>query len=78
MSEQPGWRRPGSIARHLTETGSRCHLNDGRPRFCSWAAAEWQVSGTGERSERVGVRCTVHPGGRYLDSQARLAPDDFG
>jgi hypothetical protein len=25
----------------------------------------------------VGVRCTIHPGGRYLDHTARLDPEDF-
>ena len=65
-------------ARHLTETGSRCHLNDGRPRFCQWQATELLATDAqGEPSLRVGVRCTVHPGGRYLDSSARLAPEDF-
>ena len=27
-------------ARKFTETGSRCHRNDGSPRFCHWAAQE--------------------------------------
>jgi hypothetical protein len=67
-----------TYARLLTETGSRCHLNDGRPRFCSWEAAEWWVPlADGARAPRVGVRCTSHPGGRYLDARARLDPDDF-
>jgi hypothetical protein len=58
-------------AAKLTETGSRCHLNDGTTRFCHWQAEE---SPAGE----VGVRCTIHRGGRYLDSGARLDPEDFG
>ena len=57
-------------AARLTETGSRCHLNDGSTRFCHWQAEELPQG-------RVGVRCTIHPGGRYLDSTARLAPEDF-
>ena len=27
-------------ANQLTESGSRCHLNDGRTRFCQWQAQE--------------------------------------
>ena len=65
-------------ARHLTETGSRCHLNDGRPRFCSWTAAGWETPrADGTIDRQVGVRCTAHPGGRYLDSRARLDPEDL-
>ncbi len=65
-------------ARRLTETGSRCHLNDGAPRFCVWTATESPAAETEEGSRgMVGVRCTVHPGGRYLDSTARLDPADF-
>ena len=63
-------------ANHLTETGSRCHLNDGSVRFCHWAAEELP-SIQPEGSSGVGVRCTVHPGGRYLDSSARLDAEDF-
>lgn len=67
-------------ARKLTETGSRCHLNDGTVRFCHWQATELPVSGGDDEVDSatlVGVRCTIHPGGRYLDSTARLDPDDF-
>jgi hypothetical protein len=63
-------------ANHLTETGSGCHLNDGAVRFCHWAAEELP-SIEHEGSAGVGVRCTIHPGGRYLDSSARLDPQDF-
>ncbi len=58
------------FAVRLTETGSRCHLNDGSVRFCHWQAE-------GLSDGRVGVRCTIHPGGRYLDAGARLDPEDF-
>lgn len=64
-----------AYAARLTETGSRCHLNDGSTRFCHWQAEELPAKGD-ERSG-VGVRCTIHPGGRYLDASARLDPDDF-
>ena len=63
-------------ADQLTETGSRCHLNDGNPRFCQWHAEELPPAEPGGEP-LVGVRCTVHPGGRYLDADARLAPEDF-
>ncbi len=63
-------------ANHLTETGSRCHLNDGSTRFCHWAAEELPMAAD-EVGPGVGVRCTIHPGGRYLDSSARLDPEDF-
>ena len=63
------------FANRLTETGSRCHLDDGSVRFCHWQA---QVLPAGEGDEpMVGVRCTIHPGGRYLDADARLDPDEF-
>jgi hypothetical protein len=58
------------FAARLSETGSRCHLNDGSVRFCHWQAE-------GLHADEVGVRCTIHPGGRYLDSSARLDPEDF-
>jgi hypothetical protein len=46
------------------------------PRFCHWRAEVLQ--GDDPAAEvRVGVRCTMHPGGRYLDASARLAPEDF-
>lgn len=64
-----------AYAARLTETGSRCHRNDGSTRFCHWQAAELPAVGDGR--PRVGVRCTIHPGGRYLDSSARLDPQDF-
>ena len=67
-------------ARRLTETGSRCHLNDGTVRFCHWQATELPLSGGGgevDPATFVCVRCTIHPGGRYLDSAARLEPHDF-
>lgn len=63
-------------ARGLTETGSRCHLNDGSDRFCHWRA-EVLPAADPDQPPGVGVRCTIHPGGRYLDSTARLAPEDF-
>jgi hypothetical protein len=65
-------------ARHLTETGSRCHLNAGRSRFCRWEATELSAAATGDDGvPPVAVRCSTHPGGRYLDSTARLDPADF-
>ncbi len=68
----------GQYARQLTESGSRCHLNDGARRFCFWEAAELPATDAdGQAVLMVGVRCTVHEGGRYLDSDARLGPDDF-
>lgn len=79
VDERAEWLATASMyARHLTETGSRCHLSDGRPRFCSWEAQE--IPGTdaeGNPVATVNVRCTAHPGGRYLDADARLAPEDF-
>ena len=63
-------------ASHLTESGSRCHLNDGSVRFCHWAAEELRLDDPPDGLS-VGVRCTIHPGGRYLDSSARLDPEDF-
>jgi hypothetical protein len=77
--EREEWLATASkYARHLTETGSRCHLNDGTPRFCHWHAAELPATDAeGGQAIMVGVRCTSHPGGRYLDSEARLAPEDF-
>ncbi len=63
-------------AARLTETGSRCHLNDGTTRFCHWQAQELPRKDAAGRS-LVGVRCTIHPGGRHLDSSARLEPADF-
>jgi hypothetical protein len=66
------------FAERLTETGSRCHLNDGKPRFCSWQAVELPATdASGESVTMVAVRCKVHPGGRFLDANARLAPEDF-
>ena len=64
------------FAARLTETGSRCHLNDGSTRFCHWRAEELPPAKPGG-GPMVGVRCTIHPGGRYLDSTARLDPEDF-
>jgi hypothetical protein len=77
--EREEWLGTASMyARHLTETGSRCHLNDGQPRFCSWRAMELPATDAeGRHTTMVGVRCTSHPGGRYLDASARLAPEDF-
>jgi hypothetical protein len=77
--EREEWLTTASkYARHLTETGSRCHLNDGAPRFCHWQATELPAhDAEGRPTHLVGVRCTVHPGGRYLDSCARLGPEDF-
>ena len=63
-------------ANQLTEAGARCHLNDGSTRFCHWHAEELEPREPG--AERlVGVRCTVHPGGRYVDPDARLRPEEF-
>ena len=64
-----------AYAARLTETGSRCHLNDGSTRFCHWQAQALPTAGDAQPG--VGVRCTIHPGGRYLDSSARLDPEDF-
>jgi hypothetical protein len=58
------------FASQLTETGSRCHLNDGSTRFCHWRATE--LDEEFDDAPAVGVRCTIHPGGRSLDSSARL------
>jgi hypothetical protein len=79
VGEREEWLMTASTyARQLSETGSRCHLNDGSPRFCHWRAAELPATdAAGHQVIVVGVRCTVHPGGRYLDSSARLAPEDF-
>lgn len=81
QDDQEEWLATAAMyARRLTETGSRCHLNDGTARFCHWRAAELPGSdGTSaaESATLVGVRCSIHPGGRYLDSSARLEPDDF-
>lgn len=63
-------------ARHLTESGSRCHLNDGSVRFCHWRGEDLPAA-DGAGPPDVGVRCTIHPGGRYLDHTARLDPEDF-
>ena len=63
-------------AARLTETGSRCHLNEGSSRFCLWEAQELPPAESGG-PRLVGVRCTMHPGGRYLDADARLRPEDF-
>lgn len=71
VDEHEEWMATAAgFAARLTETGSRCHRNDGSTRFCHWQAAELPGG-------RVGVRCTIHPGGRYLDATARLAADDF-
>jgi hypothetical protein len=85
----------GKYARHLTETGSRCHLNEGSTRFCHWEATvleratladeappldpapQARVAASDQPAASVGVRCTIHAGGRYLDSTARLGSDDF-
>ena len=64
------------FASRLTESGSRCHLNDGSARFCHWQAEELPPVKSGAEP-MVGVRCTVHPGGRHLDANARLAAEDF-
>lgn len=78
-SEREEWLATAdTLAQHLTETGSRCHLNDGRSRFCHWEGTELPAAGDGDgRVIEVGVRCTIHPGGRYLDSTARLDPGEF-
>lgn len=79
LDEREEWMASAAMyARLLTETGSRCHRNSGIPRFCSWGAQE--LPGTdadGEPVVVVAVRCRVHLGGRYLDPDARLAPEDF-
>jgi hypothetical protein len=75
-----GWlETAGMYAEHLTETGSRCHRNDGSTRFCHWKATRLDNDDpAAEPAPAVGVRCTIHPGGRYLDSRARLDPEDLG
>ena len=64
------------FADQLTMSGSRCHLNDGSSRFCHWQAMELPATDA-EGRHLVGVRCTIHPGGRHTDPGARLAPEDF-
>jgi hypothetical protein len=77
LDEREEWMATArGFAQQLTEAGSRCHLNDGSVRFCHWQAEELPPTESGGEP-LVGVRCTIHPGGRYLDSTARLAPDDF-
>jgi hypothetical protein len=51
-------------ANQLTESGSRCHLKELESKEPGGAPL-------------VGVRCTIHPGGRYVDANARLRPEDF-
>jgi hypothetical protein len=65
-----------SYAHQLTESGSRCHLNAGSTRFCQWQAQKLEPKEPGGEA-LVGVRCTIHPGGRYVDPSARLRPEDF-
>jgi hypothetical protein len=77
VDEREEWMTlAAAYAARLTETGSRCHLNDGTSRFCHWQATELPRKDAEGRS-LVGVRCTIHPGGRHLDSRARLDPGDF-
>lgn len=77
VDDRAEWMATATMyAARLTETGSRCHRNDGSTRFCHWQAEELPPSEPGADA-LVGVRCTVHPGGRYLDSSARLDPGDF-
>ena len=77
IDERAEWMATAAMyAARLTETGSRCQLNDGTTRFCLWQAQELAASEP-EGSFRVAVRCTTHVGGRYLDSSARLDPEDF-
>ena len=67
-----------TYARELTETGSRCHLNDGQRKYCLWEAVELDGQDpTGAPASMVGVRCTAHEGGRCLDADARPDPTDF-
>lgn len=58
------------FAGKLTEHGTRCDRNDGRTRYCYWQATELGEEVDG--APAVGVRCTIHPGGRCLDSSQRL------
>lgn len=84
----------GKYARHLTEAGSRCHLNERSTGFCHWegtvlgpstpaeesasrSVSQDQAASSDESVPAVGVRCTIHRGGRYLDSNTRLRPNDF-
>jgi|GEM_PF-5541990 len=65
-------------ARELTQTGSRCHLNDGQHKFCLWEAMELEGrDASGSPVPMVGIRCTVHEGGRFLDADARPDLADF-
>ena len=75
--DEPAWQRATAemYAKSLTQTGSRCHLNEGSTRFCHWRAEE--LPSTGDGPPQVGVRCSIHHGGRYLDASARLAAEDF-
>jgi hypothetical protein len=77
IDERAEWMATAAMyAARLTETGSRCHLNEGTSRFCHWQAEELAASEPAADA-RVAIRCTIHPGGRFLDSQARLAAEDF-
>ena len=75
--EQEEWLATAAgFADQLTMSGSRCDLDDGSTRFCHWQALELAATDADGR-HLVGVRCTVHPGGRHTDASARLAPEDF-
>jgi hypothetical protein len=67
-----------TYASELTEAGARCHLNDGQRKFCLWQAMELDGHDpSGDPAPMVGVRCTVHEGGRCLDADARPDLADF-
>ena len=77
IDEHAEWMASATgYANRLSETGARCHLNDGSTRFCHWRAVELPATDA-EGRHLVGVRCTIHPGGRHTDPSARLAPEAF-
>ena len=64
VDEREEWMATAAgYAAQLTEAGSRCHLNDGSVRFCHWRAELLPPAEPGGEP-LVGVRCTIHPGGR--------------
>ena len=59
----------GRIAIDLTETATRCHLNQGKPRFCIWVPRELTgQDSSGAPAPMVAVRCSAHEGGRLLEA----------
>jgi hypothetical protein len=77
--EYEGWLATAATYAHeLTETGARCHFNDSQRTFCLWEAMELDGQDpSGDPTPMVGVRCTVHDGGRCLDADARPDLADF-